>query len=114
MSISLLCVFQCFYIVYHHVTESESYVEEDSHLHWLRKHIVTQYWKDDSSYVTIADTTQAASNLLIPLEESRRARTITTENVIIRETLWVLQGVATTYIYRYVECVVCSLPNYSL
>ena len=111
---SYFCIFQCICILYHHVTENESYIEEDSHLRWLQKHIVPQYWKDDLRYMTIADTTHASSNLLIPMEDSRRVRMVTTEGVIVRETLWVLQGVATTYIYRYVECVVCALPHYSV
>jgi len=91
--------------------ECESYVEENKDLQWLQKHIVNQYWKGHT-YTMENSTNELAIDCFIPLQQNRGV-CLVTENIFVRETLWMLQGIATTHIYRYaISIIQCSCNEY--
>ena len=81
--------------------EYHSYGYEQSDLKWLHQHIVPQYWKDEPNYMPILQKSNSdmVSTIIVPFEENRQGCHLT-EGIVIRETIWMLQGIAKTYIYR--------------
>ena len=80
--------------------------KEENDREWLQQNVVHQYWKGETACLptkldggSVFGESQMFNTLQVSLLE-RNVTKMLTEATFVRETLWMLQGIETTFVYR--------------
>lgn len=80
--------------------------KEEKDLQWLQQNVMHQYWKGETTCLPTKQgsgtellESQMFNTLQVTLLEKNATKTLT-EAIFVRETLWMLQGIEKTFVYR--------------
>eukprot|EP00112_Aurelia_sp_Birch-Aquarium-sp1_P006415 Seg1709.5 transcript_id=Seg1709.5/GoldUCD/mRNA.D3Y31 product="Gamma-tubulin complex component 5" protein_id=Seg1709.5/GoldUCD/D3Y31 len=83
--------------------------KEEKDLQWLQQNVMHQYWKGETTCLPTKQCSgtellesQMFNTLQVTLLEKNVTKTLT-EAIFVRETLWMLQGIEKTFVYRYAD-----------